>query len=233
MHDLNSHSVTPHDVPTTEPGDTTWPLHQMRGWYSDYGADVDEAAFDYPPSDVPDAAALAEPAPMPPVDRNRAHRRQSAGGRWTSAVQSWYRSGLVFGGLMAVVVIVVCALGLLFSYGLLGDLAHRSMRYGPAGAWPLIVFGPWLVGSLAVLRSAQANHRIVTGWCVVVLFSAVTTTLCIVDARATILTAVIAGLPPISSLIVLHQMVRQVSAVHRNRPSHARGARPAKPSRRA
>ena len=89
-----------------------------------------------------------------------------------------------------------------------------------------------LVGSLAVLRSAMDNHRLLCSWSVVVLFSAVTTALCVLDSRSTVLTAVIAGLPPISSLVVLHQVVRQVSSVHRNRPHHARGARPAKPSRR-
>jgi hypothetical protein len=129
----------------------------------------------------------------------------------------------------AVTVLLVCTLSWIFSYCLLRDLARQSVRYGPVQAWPFVVFGPWLVGSLSVLRSALDNSRVSYGWSVVVLFSGLTTTLCALHAQATVLTVVIAGLPPISSLVALHQIVRQVASARH--PRRSRGARsPGAPS---
>lgn len=37
--------------------------------------------------------------------------------------------------------------------------------------WPLLVYGPWLVASLSVLRAALHRRRAVHSWAVVLLFS--------------------------------------------------------------
>ncbi|MBB4925342.1 DUF2637 domain-containing protein [Kitasatospora kifunensis] len=133
--------------------------------------------------------------------------------------------GEAFGVLTAVTVTAVCVLGGMLSYDPLRDLAQSRVPHGLSHLWPVIVYGPWLVGCLSVLRAALEGRRPVHSWAVVVIFSSVATGLCISDACQTylsVLDIVVAGLPPITAAVSLHQLVRQLTVAHtaRRTPRH-------------
>jgi hypothetical protein len=100
--------------------------------------------------------------------------------------------------------------------------------------WPLLVYGPWLVASLAVLRSALHQRRAVHSWAVVLLFSAIAMLLCIAQAPRTLSDAAAAALPGLAALVCFQQIVRQITLTrpprravtprHRQRDTPAPGA---------
>ncbi|WP_280702755.1 DUF2637 domain-containing protein [Kitasatospora sp. GP82] len=113
----------------------------------------------------------------------------------------------------------VCLLGGMLSYDPLRDLSLSRVPPGVAHLWPAVVYGPWLAGSLSILRAAMGGRRIAHAWVVVVVFSAVATALCIAHTAPTMPDLIIAGLPPFTSLTALHQLVRQITATRRARPA--------------
>ncbi|MGW6915503.1 DUF2637 domain-containing protein [Kitasatospora sp. NPDC054939] len=130
----------------------------------------------------------------------------------------------VFGVLTAVTVAAVCVLGWVFSYDPLREAAFSHVPRGLSQVWPAVVYGPWLAGCLSVLRAVQHGRQPFQAWVVVVLFSGLAAWLCIADASWTPSAVIVAGLPPLTGVISLHQLVRQLTA--------ARGARQ-RPDRRA
>lgn len=185
------------------------PLPRPRSPLDDttlHGADLDPTGMD--------SAGLG--APLRPRRRRRA---QPSAVSWTLVI------GETFGVLTAVTVAAVCVLGGMLSYDPLRDLAQSRVPHGLSHLWPVIVYGPWLVGCLSVLRGALEGRRPVHSWAVVVISSSVATGLCISDACQTFLSAldiVVAGLPPITAAVSLHQLVRQLTAAHTARriPRH-------------
>ncbi|MEE1785759.1 DUF2637 domain-containing protein [Streptomyces sp. SP17BM10] len=176
------------------------------------GAWEDKTAFVPPPRAPVDAASPVRSGhPVgPPVSR---HRRRSAFPRpaWPQLISS------VFGVLTAVTVIAACVLGWVFSYGPLQELAFSRVPRGLSQLWPVVVYGPWLAGCLSVLRAVQHGRQPFHSWAVVVLFSSLAAGLCVADVSWTLSAVVVAGLPPLTGVISLHQLVRQLNA--------ARGAR--------
>ncbi|MFF1871655.1 DUF2637 domain-containing protein [Streptomyces sp. CB03911] len=110
-------------------------------------------------------------------------------------------------------VTAVCLVGWTLSYEPLRDLAFARGPRGLAQLWPVIVYGPWLVGCLSVLRAALDGRRVAHSWAVVVMFSIVATALCVADVSRALPDMVVAGLPPITGAISLHQLVRQLGCV--------------------
>ncbi|MFJ2862888.1 hypothetical protein [Kitasatospora sp. NPDC087314] len=172
----------------------------------------DETAF------VPPPRAPVDPSGSPgagrPVGPSASrHRRRSALPRpaWPHLISS------VFGALTAVTVTAACVLGWVFSYGPLQELAFSSVPRGLSQLWPVVVYGPWLAGCLSVLRAVQHGRQPFHAWVVVVLFSGLAAGLCVAGVPWTLSAVVVAGLPPITGVISLHQLVRQLTA--------ARGAR--------
>lgn len=106
----------------------------------------------------------------------------------------------------------MCLLGWTFSYDPLRDLALTRVPQGLSQLWPLIIYGPWLVGCLSVLRAALDGRRPVHSWVVVVVFSSMATGLCVADVSRTVPDVIVAGLPPITAVVSLHQLVRQLLA---------------------
>ncbi|MDH6117762.1 DUF2637 domain-containing protein [Kitasatospora sp. GAS204B] len=154
----------------------------------------------------PDRLSADRPAPMsaePSVSRHRRRTRPPAPS-WPDVV------GSVFGALTAVTVTAVCVLGWALSYDPLRELALSRVPRGLSQLWPVIVYGPWLVGCLSVLRAALHGRQPVHSWVVVVLFSGLATGLCIADVSRTVPDLVVAGLPPLTAVISLHQLVRQL-----------------------
>ncbi|MFD8702211.1 hypothetical protein ACFV1W_06230 [Kitasatospora sp. NPDC059648] len=141
------------------------------------------------------------------------HRRRPPFPRpsWPHLVSS------AFGALTALTVTTACVLSLVFSYGPLQELAFPCVPRGLSRVWPVVVYGPWLAGCLSVLRSVQHGRQPFHSWVVVVLFSALAAGLCVADVPWTLPAVVVSGLPPLTGVISLHQLVRQLTA--------ARGAR--------
>jgi hypothetical protein len=85
--------------------------------------------------------------------------------------------------------------------------------------WPLLVYGPWLVASLSVLRAALHRRRAVHSWCTVLVFSAITILLCVLQAPKTLLDTIAAALPGLASLACFQQAVRQITLTRAPRKS--------------
>ncbi|MFI9271097.1 DUF2637 domain-containing protein [Kitasatospora sp. NPDC052896] len=155
------------------------------------------------PVDDPGPSAAGPAVPSVPRHRRRARLFTAT---WSQVL------GSLFGVLTAVTVIAVCVLGWLLSYDPLRDLAFTRVPRGLSQLWPLIVYGPWLVGCLSVLRAALDGRRPMHSWVVVVVFSTVATGLCVADVSHTAPDVIVAGLPPITAVVSLHQLVRQLLA---------------------
>lgn len=76
---------------------------------------------------------------------------------------------------------------------LLVTTAHSS---GDSSSWwPILVYGPWLAGSLSILRAALHQRRALHSWFVVLLFSSVAVLLCVAQAPRTVTDTAAAALP--------------------------------------
>ncbi len=151
------------------------------------------------------------------------HRRTPA----RTSVVNLLRTGSLF---TAVLVAVIAALVSVFS----GLAVCEALRHsaGPRTAhdvaswWPLLIYGPWLVASLSILRAALHQRRAVHSWSIVLLFSTLATLLCVAQAPRTFAAQAAATLPPIAALACFQQLVRQITLTrpprqpaprHRNR----------------
>lgn len=117
---------------------------------------------------------------------------------------------------------------------LLVTATHR--HGGPAAWWPLLVYGPWMAGSLSVLRAALHQRRAAHSWFCVLLFSSVAVLLCVAQAPRTVPATAAAALPGVAALACFQQLVRQITLTrpplrplprHRHRyPAHPHAHRP-------
>ncbi|MGY1455665.1 DUF2637 domain-containing protein [Streptomyces sp. SS8] len=131
--------------------------------------------------------------------------------------------------LTAGIVAMVSVLGGLVSYDPLRLLAGPAVPADLARWWPLLIYGPWLTGSLSILRATVLRRRVRHSWAVVILFSAVAVVLCVAHAPRTLTGVAAAGLPPITALACFHQLVGQITLTQ---PRHALPRRPAPPPQR-
>ncbi|WP_143172563.1 DUF2637 domain-containing protein [Actinacidiphila paucisporea] len=176
--------------------------------------DID-AEFEYlfqPP--VPETAPPPQvdlPAPPPLVHRRRRRPR----------VARLQRSAVIGGavaGISAVATGTVSVLSAMVAYGPMRQLAAPTTQ-GLAGAWPLLVYGPWLVGCLSILNAATHRRTGRAGWVAMILFSMIATALCVIHAPRTITASAVAGLPPFSALTSFLLLSRQITLL---RPRHAK-----------
>ncbi|MFF9642830.1 hypothetical protein [Kitasatospora aureofaciens] len=174
-----------------------------------------ETAFVPPPrSPVEPSGTRGTGGPVGPVGPSTSrHRRRPPfpGPAWPRLVSS------ACGALTALAVTAACALGLVFSYGPLQELAFSRVPRGLSQVWPVVVYGPWLAGCLSVLRAVQHGRQPFHSWVVVVLFSGLAAGLCVADVPWTLSAVVVSGLPPLTGVISLHQLVRQLTAARRAR----------------
>lgn len=174
-------------------------------------------------SGTAEQSAGGGPSPAAPRPRSPAgHRRPRLRRHPFLATKAL---SLLLSSLVAVLVAVVSLLGAVVAYDPLCYLASPGRPSDVANYWPLLVYGPWLVGSFSVLRAALYRRRAVQGWLTVVLFSVVAASLCVAQAEVTLTGSLVAGLPPIAALVCFHQLVRQITltrppqraATHRHR----------------
>ncbi|MET9504179.1 DUF2637 domain-containing protein [Streptomyces sp. NPDC006622] len=141
-------------------------------------------------------------------------RRSSAGHRKTHVRRArlkWLQTGsFVIVALVAVIVAMVSAFGGMAAYKPL-----QNITSGPGAtmvpSWPLLVYGPWMVASLSILRTALHRRRAVHSWFIVLLFSSVAIMLCVAQADRTFTGIAGACLPALASLACFQQLVRQIT----------------------
>lgn len=130
----------------------------------------------------------------------------------------------IVGILIAAVAAVIAAMVSVFS----GIVAYDPLRgvatagpapFGTKSWWPMLVYGPWMVASLSILRSALHGRRAAHSWCVVLFFSAVAMGLCIARGPRTVPDISAVALPAVTALTGFQQLVRQIA------PESCRGAR--------
>ncbi|MFH8367136.1 DUF2637 domain-containing protein [Streptomyces sp. NPDC018031] len=149
--------------------------------------------------------------------RGRGRRRRV---RFRLPTMPWLQlASLIFAATTAAIVAMLSVLSGMISYGPLRFLATPSTTESLADWWPLLVYGPWLVASLSVLRAALHHRGAAHSWVVVVLFSAIAVLLCVAHAPKTLAGVTVAGLPPVAALVSFHQLVRQITL--NNPPRHA------------
>ncbi|RKT05994.1 hypothetical protein BX286_4027 [Streptomyces sp. 3211.6] len=155
------------------------------------------------------------------------HRR---GSRAKTSVVALLRTGsLCTAVLVAVIAAVVSMYSGLAVCEALRHSAGPRTAHDVAGWWPLLIYGPWMVASLSILRAALHQRRAVHSWSVVLLFSTLATLLCVAQAPRTLAAQAAATLPPIAALACFQQLVRQITLTRPPRqlaPRH-RNSRPA------
>lgn len=179
-----------------------------------------------------DEAEQPRPVPVPIPRQRLVHRRRPRRtARTAEAIERlvrepfpWLRLvSLLATAVTVTIVAVVGTLGGMIAYDPLRRLAIPGA--GAAAAWwPLLVYGPWLVAALSILRAAVHRSRALHSWLLVVVFSAIAVYLCVAHACGSSIRLVVAGLPPVAALVCFHQLVRQITLTNplRRRPRRPR-----------
>ncbi|MFI2350337.1 DUF2637 domain-containing protein [Streptomyces sp. NPDC019443] len=118
-----------------------------------------------------------------------------------------------------VIIAMVSVLGGLFTHDILRQVAVPGGAHGLAPWWPMLVYGPWMVASLSILRAALHRRSAPHSWAFAVLFCGVAVLTCIAEAPRTVSGAAVAGLPALASMVCFHQLVRHITLT---RPAHDR-----------
>lgn len=147
-------------------------------------------------------------AQLPPIRRSSAGHRKM---RVRKFRLGWLRTGsFVILALVAVIVAMVSVFGGVVAYRPLQNITSGTGA-GMVPSWPLLVYGPWMVASLSILRTALHQRRAVHSWFIVLLFSSLAIMLCVAQADRTITGMAGAALPALASLACFQQLVRQIT----------------------
>ncbi|SEG83358.1 hypothetical protein SAMN05216223_11456 [Actinacidiphila yanglinensis] len=161
-------------------------------------------------------AAGEDPVPR---QRHRKPRRTQQPGQETGR---WERLGLAMLYMTIAILGMVCVLGGTVTHGSLRHLAGTDTPQGLAAYCPLLVYGPWTVASLSILHATFHRRRAPHAWCVVLFFSVLTIVFCVHQAAPlTVFTTTAASLPPVATVICLHQLVRQITLTRPLQPRRA------------
>ncbi|MER5766480.1 hypothetical protein [Streptomyces sp. NPDC001985] len=174
------------------------------------------------PMDVPLRTGLlgppAEAPPRPPAPHRRRRRPPNRGPKFLLARAISFS----IAALAAVIVSMVSVLGGMVALDPLRSIADPRLPQTLIHWWPLLVYGPWIVASLSILRASLHRRRAVHSWSVVLIFSTVATLLCITQAPRTLTAAAAAALPSIAALACFQQLVRLITMVRPPRQVTAR-----------
>ena len=174
-------------------------------------------------------------AELPPV------RRSSAGHRKVRVrnPRNWLQAvSFMIAAIAAATVSMVSVFSGMVAYSPLQRIASNAQS-GTGPWWPLLVYGPWMVASLSILRSALHQRRAVHSWFVVLLFSFLAMSLCVAEADRSFTGVAAAALPTLASLACFQQLVRQITLTrpprrnlsrHRHRQTPASAKSPASKS---
>ncbi|MFA7768241.1 hypothetical protein [Streptomyces sp. NRRL S-448] len=169
------------------------------------------------------------PTKRPPKRASSGHRRNGS----RTPVATLLQTGSLF---TAVLVAVIAALVSVLSGMAICDALRHSAGLHTAREvvswWPLLIYGPWTVASLSILRSALHQRRALHSWSIVLLFSTLATLLCVAQAPRTLAAETSSALPAIAALACFQQLVRQITLTrpprqtaprHRNPPASVLG----------
>lgn len=106
---------------------------------------------------------------------------------------------------------VVALVAVLGAVDTLGPLRHASADRTPSRWWPALVYGPWVVAALSILRASIYRRHARHSWIVVMAFAAVSMALSVPYASADARAVVVAVLPATAMTACLHQLVRQAT----------------------
>lgn len=207
-------------TPLTPP-DPTWDPAEELAFILEEALSEQAARIPGPWDQEPAAAAEPAPAPgahmrrlqditeeLPPVrEVPRRHRKV----RTRRAPGLLRTTSFLVAALAAVIASAVSLLSGMVAYDPLRMVAASPAERNLRTWWPLLVYGPWLVASLSVLRAALHQRRAAHSWCVVLVFSCVAVLLCVVQAPRTVLGTAAAALPGIAALACFQQVVRQIT----------------------
>ncbi len=185
-----------------------------------------------------DEISVAEPVPgspmgmlqeitaeLPPLREAARSHRKVRERRRLGAVRA---VGRVVAALVAVGASAVGLFSATVAYDPLRGVAESRLQVGAVAWWPLLVYGPWLVASLSVLRAALYQRRATHSWCVVLGFSVIGMLLCVTQAPRTFTDVAAAALPGLASLASFQQLVRQITLTRPpRRPAPRHRLRPA------
>ncbi|WP_394427351.1 DUF2637 domain-containing protein [Streptomyces sp. SGAir0957] len=131
-------------------------------------------------------------------------------------------TSLLIAAAAAALVCGVCIFSGVVSYQPLREVAVHHTDPFSTDAWPLLVYGPWTVASLSVLRAGLHRRRAAHSWAVVLLFSLVAMALCITQAAPHPLDAATAALPAVAALACFQQLMRQITLSRPPRQTRSR-----------
>ncbi|MFE1249702.1 hypothetical protein [Streptomyces sp. NPDC058735] len=227
-------------TPLTPP-DPTWdPAEELAFILEEaLGEQTQAPRIPAPRDEMPGAGVVAEPGlgthmqrlqditeELPPVRDVPPRHRKVRTRRAPGALRT---TSFLVAALAALIACAVSLLSGLAAYDPLRLVATSPATRGLRTWWPLLVYGPWLVASLSVLRAALHQRRAAHSWSVVLVFSCVAVLLCVAQAPRTILGIAAAALPGLAALACFQQIVRQITLTRppvRSAPRHRVGPFP-------
>ncbi|MFF4230101.1 DUF2637 domain-containing protein [Streptomyces sp. NPDC001820] len=165
--------------------------------------------------DAPDPVDLSKPVMdlRPPTTGPSCHRRRPMhkvnARAWTLTRNQTLSYALA--AVSMVIIAMVSVLGGLFTHDILRQVAAPGADHALAPWWPMLVYGPWMVASLSILRAALHRRSAPHSWAFAVLFCAVAVLTCMAEAPRTISGVAVAGLPALAAMVCFHQLVRHIT----------------------
>lgn len=161
-------------------------------------------------------------AQLPPI-------RRSPTGHRKVRVHRLRRGWLQTGSLVIIACVAVIAAAVSVFCGVVAYRPLQNITSDPESGvtpwWPLLVYGPWTVASLSILRTALHQRRAWHSWLIVLMFSSVAMMLCVAQADRTFTGVAAAALPALACLACLQQLVRQITLTLAPRQSPPRPRR--------
>jgi hypothetical protein len=204
-------------VPSVPHLDSGWDPVEELSYLFQEAVSAEQTAVVPPPRresspDVNFTERMEDPATV--TAQVRPIRRSSVGHRKSRAGKrrlKWLQTGsFVIVAFVAVIVAMVSVFGGMVAYAPLQNISSGTTS-GMIPQWPLLVYGPWMVASLSILRTALHRRRAVHSWAIVLLFSSVAIMLCVAQADRTFTGIAGAALPALASLACFQQLVRQIT----------------------
>ncbi|MEV0986069.1 hypothetical protein [Streptomyces sp. NPDC049949] len=202
----------------------------LQGSMGDQTQSFDRVVFDEVTDAMSTTGLVAGPLGTGPTEASAGHRRRAV--RAKAPAVALMRTGSLCTSLL--VALIAAVVSIFSGLAICDALRHSAVPHtghDVVSWWPLLIYGPWMVASLSILRAALHQRRAVHSWSIVLLFSTLATLLCVAQAPRTLPAQAAATLPAIAALACFQQLVRQITLTrpprqqtprHRNsRPSPA------------
>ncbi|MCX5071127.1 hypothetical protein OHA84_35810 [Streptomyces sp. NBC_00513] len=164
------------------------------------------------------------PGERPSTQATGGHRRNQS----KRPVMTLLQTGSLFTAVL--VAVIAAVVSILSGLAICDALRHSAAPHTAREVviwWPLLIYGPWMVASLSILRSALHQRRALHSWSIVLLFSTLATLLCVAQAPRTIAAAAASALPAVAALACFQQLVRQITLTRPPRQAIPRHRNPA------